>query len=185
MASYLASPEETGSLADNRPMTPGPISKEPYSNVTVEPFSCTGATVPGIQIAYSGSGFNGFAAQNVWDADEKFKVVQAIASFPTEKEATAFYDRQVSAWGRCTDTPFTATIQGGAQDRASTGALTQNDGIAVLPITPTVSADGRTCERAITAQRNTVIDVRVCGANAGGDGATLARTIADKVVGTR
>lgn len=185
VASYLASPEEAGSLADNRPMTPGPIGKEPYRNVTVEPFACTAATVPGIEAAYGGTAFNGFAAQNVWDADEKFKIVQVIASFASEKEAASFFDRQVNSWDQCTDTAFVASIQGGGQDRASTGVMTKNDGIAVLPITPTASADGRTCERAITSRLNTFIDVRVCGADAGGDGVALARTIADKVAATR
>lgn len=185
LSTYLASPEEAGRVADNQQMTPSAISKEPYDNVNVDPFSCTGAVVPGIEAAYAGSDYTGFAAQNLISDDQKFKVIQAVASFATPEDAQAFVDRQVSAWKQCTYTDVTATVVDGAADQLTTGVVGERDDIASLLIFPPGGGAGRNCERAIAPRNNVVVDVRVCADSVGSAGRTLAGDIAEKITGNR
>jgi hypothetical protein len=185
LSTYLASPEEAGRIADNQQMTPSAITKEPYDNVSVDPFDCTGAVVPGIEAAYVGSDYTGFVAQNLISDDQKFKVIQAIASFATPEDAQAFVDRQVSAWKQCTYTDVTATVVDGAADQLTTGTVGESDDIASLLIFPPGGGAGRNCERAITPRNNVVVDLRVCADSVGSAGRTLAGDIGEKITEDR
>lgn len=178
-ATLLVAVDEAIRIADNAPLTPGPVTREPIGATSVEPYFCTGAVAPGLRQVYSNSGFTGFATQNFSSDDPNYKIVQAVAVFDSPRVAESFVDDQVNAWGRCTNQDVELSVVGaGASQSATTGVVETLDGIARMPI---VVEGNRACDRALSARNNVVVDVRLCGPADNGGGLALARLIADKI----
>jgi hypothetical protein len=184
LSTYLASVPEVSQIADNAAMTPRPIENKPFSGITVDPFTCSGALTPGIDVVYNGSGFTGFVGQNLFDAPQDHKVIQSIASFASPADAQAFFDKQIASWEQCRFTDVTSTI-GNDSATAKTGVTANTDGTASILIFPAGGGPGRQCQHAMTPRANVVVDVRVCAPSVGSAGWTLARDIGEKITGQR
>ncbi|HET6736109.1 sensor domain-containing protein [Mycobacterium sp.] len=180
----LASVPEISELVGNVAMEPNAIFDAPFRDVVIDPATCTGAVMPGDHNVYNGSGFTGFAGQVLSDASQDNKVIQSIASFPSEAEAKAFVDKQFADWQACKYTDVTVTIAGSVSDgTVAVSAIT--DGTNNVFIFPPGGGAGRQCQHAMTPRKNVVVDVRVCASSVGSMGWTLARDIGEKITGQR
>ena len=180
----LASVPEISQLADNATMKPDATVDAPLSGATVDPDHCTGAVMPGLDSVYRGSGFTGFAAQVLSDASQDHKVIQSIASFPSDAEAKAFVDQQFASWQACKYTDITLTI-GNSSQNGTTSTSANADGTNNIIIFPPGAGPGRQCQHSMTPRKNVVVDVRVCAPSVGSMGWTLARDIGQKITGQR
>jgi serine/threonine kinase PknH len=182
----LASVPEINTLVGAATMTPNATFDAAYKDVTVDPFTCTGAVQPGAETLYLGSGFTGFAGQLLTDAPQDNKVLQYVASFPSEAEAKAFVDKQVAGWEACKFTDVTLSTGGGqVVSKATVGVTANTDGTPSVFIFPPGGTAGRQCQHAMTPRKNVVVDVRVCAPSVGSMGWTLARDIGQKITGQR
>jgi hypothetical protein len=180
----LASVPELSQIADNATLTPQTTVDAPFGGVTIAPDNCTGTVMPGVDAIYNGSGSTGFAGQVLADASQDHKVIQSIASFATEADAKAFFDKQVAGWQACKFTDVTSTI-GGSSSGGTIGVVANTEGTANVFIFPPAGGAGRQCEHAMTPRKNVVVDVRVCAPSVGSMGWTLARDIGQKITGQR
>jgi len=186
LSHYLASPDELSNRFDGAVMQPQGLTKEPFNGIDVDPYSCSGAVVPGIDAAYSGADFTGFVGQVINDAANQHKAVQALASFATAAAAQDFVSRQITDWRGCTSKELTITIND-KEDHVTTGVVADNDNgrtYSLLMFQPH-QASGHQCERAMTARSNVVVDVRACSPSVGSLGYTIARDIGQKITGQR
>jgi len=160
-------------------MRPGPIFKQPFRGLFTEPSACEDAVMPGqaSSIYYSR---NGFAAQFLDGAAPHVRALQVVASYPSADDADVARTVAASSWSFCQDKVVTLTIDNDVAVQ-KTGRIETRDSIMSIPVTPT---DGNTvvgCQRAFTAKRNVVIDVRVCAPNVGDMGRQLVSKIAAKL----
>ena len=183
LQSYLATADALSQRFGGADMQPVGLGKQPNSDIDVSPFKCSGAAVPGISQAWSGSGFTGFVQQVVNDSSGAHRFVQTLGTFRTPEAAKSFVDSQLSQWKDCTNTDLTITI-GGKSDHATLGAVATTDGVNTIVLTPP-AAGSRQCERAMTSSSNVVIDVRACAVNVGTTGSAIARDISQKIAGPR
>jgi serine/threonine kinase PknH len=178
----LASVPELSELVGTA-MEPNPIADAPFKGVSARPVECTGAVMPGVHSTFWGSGFTGFAGQILSDAPLVHKVIQTVASFPSDAEAKAHVDRQFKDWQSCTFTDVNIKISS-AEEVGTVGATANTEGITSIFITA-VGGAGRQCEHSMTVRKNVVVDVRVCTPSVGSMGWTLARDIGVKITGQR
>ncbi|MUL78893.1 sensor domain-containing protein [Mycolicibacterium sp. CBMA 226] len=183
LQSYLATPDALSTRFGGADMQPQGLTKQPVDDIDVSPFKCSGAAVPGISQAYSGSGFTGFVDQVVNDSAGAHKFIQTLVTFRTADAAQNFVSSQLNQWKDCDNTNLTITI-GGKNDHANLGAVATTDGVNTIVLTPP-AAGSRQCERAMTSSSNVVIDVRACAVNIGTTGSTIARDISQKIAGPR
>lgn len=182
----LASVPDINQLVGAATMTPNATFDAPYKDVKVDPFTCTGSVQPGAETTYLGSGFTGFAGQLLTDAPQENKVLQYIASFPSDAEAKAFVDKQVAGWDACKFTDVTlSTGDGQVGSNGTVGVTANTDGTPSVFIFPPAGGPGRQCQHAMSPRKNVVVDVRVCAPSVGSMGWTLARDIGQKITGQR
>ncbi len=183
LQSYLATADTLSTRFGGADMQPVGLGKQPESDIDVSPFKCSGAAVPGISQAWSGSGFTGFVLQVVNDSANAHKFVQTLGTFRTPEAAKAFVDSQLRQWQDCANTALTITAAG-KNDHATLGAVATTDGVNTIVLTPPTPGS-RQCERAMTSSSNVVIDVRACAVNIGTTGSAIARDISQKIAGPR
>ncbi|KAA0086498.1 sensor domain-containing protein [Mycolicibacterium sp. P9-64] len=181
----LASVPEITQLVDNAVMTPSAVQTAPLSGATITPDSCTGAVMPGIDSVYRGSSFTGIAVQGLNNDPQRIGVLQAIASFPSAAEAQSFVDGQFADWQACKYTDITQIVGNGEPQHAKVAISANTLGTNNVFIFPPTGTDGRQCQHAMSARKNTVVDVRVCTPSVGSMGWTLARDIGAKITGQR
>jgi hypothetical protein len=184
----LASVPDISQLVGGATMTPNATFDAPYKEVKVDPFNCTGAVQPGAETTYLGSGFTGITGQLLTDAPQDNKVLQYIASFPSDAEAKAFVDKQVAGWDACKFTDVTLSTGDGntyVGSNGTVGVTATTDGTPSVFIFPPGGTAGRQCQHAMTPRKNVVVDVRVCAPSVGSMGWTLARDIGQKITGQR
>ena len=184
LQSYLATPAELSKRFDGADMQPVGLSKQPITDIDVNPYKCSGTAVPGISQAWSGSGFTGFVDQVVNDSTGDHKFIQTLGAFPTADAAKYFVSNQLSQWKDCANTNLTITI-GGTATHANTGAVsTGAEGVNTVVLTPP-AAGSRQCARAMIASNNVVVDVRACVVNVGTAASDIARDISQKLSAPR
>jgi len=182
LSGFLASPADVGRIVAHTDMTPRLTTKAPIHVNTVDPVQCTGAVVPGDFNVYSGSGFTGFALQNLTDGPSVHKVIQAVASFSTPEIAKTFFERQMDGWRACKTKMITLVTDDGATRAtasATLGDVVDTDGIAsILIIQPDKDTQ---CEHAQALRNNVIADVRVCSPNVGSMGRDVTALIANAI----
>ncbi|MBB5163546.1 sensor domain-containing protein [Mycobacterium sp. AZCC_0083] len=181
----LSSVPEINQLADNAMMTPSPVVAAPFNGATVTPVSCAGAVNPGIDIVYLGSSFTGFAGQLLDNEPQHVSVMQALASFPGAADAQTFVDQQFADWQHCNDVDITQTVGNETPQYPKVATSAKTLGTNTVFISVPVDSGKRECQRAMSARKNLVVDVRICAANVGSKGWTLARDIGEKITGQR
>jgi hypothetical protein len=148
------------------------------------PAQCVGAIMPVAKAAYAGSGVGATYVQALHDRDGggMHTVFNAVSTFGSAAEATSFVGQQAGIWQSCQATrivldpnkskPSTWTLR----DVAKRGDI----------LTANAAMDGSpaTCQRALTARRNVVIDVMTCSRQLADTAATLASEIAQHMDGS-
>lgn len=184
LSQLLASQQMLSDHAGHAALTLAPVISKPFTNVTITPVECTSVVVPGSPGTYNISNMTGFAGQSAGDTspDAGHKIIQVIAAFPTDDDATRFFDQQFSEWQRCTGTSMSSATADGVVTAGDVGIPTSINGLATVVITPTEpAAAGRSCQHAMTHRGTFVIDVRICAPNVGESGTALAQAISDRI----
>jgi hypothetical protein len=175
LQSLLGSPTEVAGIV-GVDMTPGPISKKPFSNLSTEPARCLEAVMPG----QGSSEFymrTGFASQSLDGAAPHVKVLQVVASFASAADAESSYTIASTSWPSCQDAEVTLTA-GREVAVQKLGRIETTDSIMSIPVTQADGNSTASCQHSFTAKRNVIIDVRVCAPNVGNAGRELVSKIA-------
>lgn len=186
LPNLLLSADEVSTRMSSPGMVPGDLAKEPAAGVDVTPASCTGVFTPGHAVVYGGSGYTAFAAQTDNDPGGGIhKVIQMVASFPTDQAAQDFYAKQFAAWKACGGTSVSAASPGSSDTTtAQVGSVTEVQGVLQTIVLPTTSPS-RICARNLAAKGNVIIDVRACAENPGSAAWSMVRDIGQKITGKR
>ncbi|WP_454787481.1 sensor domain-containing protein [Mycolicibacterium lutetiense] len=107
---------------------------------------------------------------------------QAAVAFPDGLAAHDFYDSQVSEWAKCDDRRV--DLHGAGDPQAhywSLSKATDDGGILTITRMEEESALGWSCQRALTAGNNVVVDVSACMHHVDDQGIQIARQIAQKI----
>ncbi|MUL67342.1 hypothetical protein BOO86_22905 [Mycobacterium sp. CBMA 234] len=157
-------------------VTPEGIVRKPDTKLSVEPIRCLEAIQAGLN-TISLIGRTGFAAQ-ILHGDQHAQVVQMIASFPADADASAFREIVTQKWRRCQNQQATIT-DGQTSLTYTVDAVDQVNSVAAVSMSVT-AGDGTqvTCQHALGARRNVAIDVRVCAPNVANKGRELVAKIA-------
>ncbi|SPM33666.1 sensor domain-containing protein [Mycobacterium rhizamassiliense] len=134
---------------------------------------------------YQGSGWTAVRAQYLADRDgSKFKVWQGVVTFPLPLDAEAFYRKQVAAWHTCDNRRVEERFVDEApspDDFFKMGSASDHDGMLSMTHTEENSQTEWTCERALTARNNVIVDVESCTDRRADQAEVVANAIAAKV----
>lgn len=174
----LGAPSEISDLVGVT-MTPEAIFRKPDTKLRIDPTRCLEAVLPGLDTIryYSRAGFAG----QLLHGDQHAQVVQVVAAFHTDAEASNFRDMTAQAWRQCQKQQATIT---GIQVPL-TYAL---DSVESVDSVTSVSMSGTArdgipvpCQHSLGARRNVIVDVRVCAPNVGNKGRDLVAKIAARL----
>lgn len=107
---------------------------------------------------------------------------QAVVAFPDGLTARDFYDSQVTEWAKCDYRRV--DLHDAGDPNAHYWSLTEatdNDGILTITRAEEESTRGRSCQRALTAENNIVVDVSACMHHVNDQGSQIAWQMAEKV----
>lgn len=146
---------------------------------------CRTVNDSGEAAAYSGSGWSALRRQQLQQPPQggariDYFVDQAVVLFPSADNAAKFVAGSATRWPACANRTYVVTSSGGGTYRWTAGPVSNTDGM--LSVTDTQEAsDGYTCQRALTATNNIVVDVNTCRHNVNETAVDIARQIAAKV----
>lgn len=184
---FLLSAPEVASVYSVPALIEKNSGTDPIGGDSPIPLECRSAWAPAHKETYDPTGFTGVARKTIGDDPPTGRgVVEAVVAYPDAAAATAARDRVVAAWRNCQNIDFTEKL-GGRDHDWKTGVVGNNDGVNILllfsqsPPGAPPSSDNPNCQRAITVERNVVVDALGCGPGTGNQGFTVARDIARKV----
>lgn len=148
--------------------------------------NCLAIDGPAQEKVYAGSGWTAMRGQRIDDSVDGSKkrdhyAIQALVAFPSARDADAFYDASVQSWSACSKRRF-SDVTPGQPDTVWTvaGVTTDNGMLSTSEVQE--GGDGWTCQRALTARNNVVIDIVTCAYSQVGSPATdIASQLAAKV----
>lgn len=171
---------EKGALAGDLIVGDSPIPPE-----------CRGVWATPWGPTYDGTGYTGVSRLTIGETPLVSTVlVQAVLSFPDERAATAAADRVIAVFNQCVDLRFTEQFGGRPIDLTvgSKAQMGSRNGVTSIPIfPPSGGAPGSTdptCQRAVTASRNIVVDALACGPVSTGEGERAVDGIRQKIADT-
>lgn len=136
------------------------------------------------QATYQGSGWTAVRVQQLRDRSDGADhiVYQAVVSFPDGLGADEFYSSQVTEWARCDDRRVDLHDPGDPNAHYwSLSKATNDAGILTITRVQEESARGWSCQRALTAGNNVVVDVSACAYHIDDQGVRIAEQIAQKI----
>ena len=127
---------------------------------------------------YNGSGFVAIRGQTLQEPQHFTHAVdQVVLLFPSAPAATAFLNASTQSWPACANRSYHDNVHNA---QMNTGPVSTTNGM--LSDTATnPRTKGWTCQRALTARNNVVIDVAACGYNVAEQGVSIATQIAARV----
>lgn len=180
--SYLLGPAEIGPIIGDQDLV---VSEKAgqlrHLRATLSNPNCKAAWEPIEDSAYRGAdGFSAVSGQAVHTAGENppHRVYEAVAAFSSPDKAAAFVQASVDKWKACAGQSITMTFDGKSYGWTF-GDVTGNPPKIFQQRT---QADGtRVCHHALHAASSVVVDVLVCGPDAGaGQAGRIAGDIAAK-----
>jgi hypothetical protein len=138
----------------------------PKAGEQVPDKACWPIVSPAEAEVYKGSGWTSMVGQDVAEPGPRFRhrVEQTVVSFPSAKEAAAFYTASAQTWPACANRKFTLVMMGTNMPH-TVGPVVNTGGI----LSVTQDQDGVEltfgCHRALTVANNIVVDVAACSLN--------------------
>ncbi|MCK8643452.1 sensor domain-containing protein [Mycobacterium colombiense] len=148
--------------------------------------SCLAMDGPAQAAVYADTGWTAMRGQRFDDnfddpAVRNDSAIQAVIAYPSARKANTFYDASVRRWFACANRKFSERPTGKPEIVWAVGEAHKVGGTLSTSEVQD-SSDGWTCQRALTARNNVVIDVATCGSLLpGGSAVDLAEQIAAKV----
>jgi hypothetical protein len=182
---HLLTADEVSSLLHTPAMVAGIPTDGLTADGSVAPPGCHSAWAPADWSTYQSSGYTGLARQSVLENPRKdAAVVEAIIAFPDESTPRTIVQRMGAEWQRCRAQAFAADLGNGEPVTLELGSTQNSEGITSM-LVRSRSVPGPSCERAITARRNVVVDVLACSAKIGYFGSTIADEIGTRIANAR
>jgi hypothetical protein len=160
----LLSPEQISTAMDSTELAvKGTTGTMPNLADQVPDEACRPIASPAAAEVYQGSGFSTMVGQVLAEPGPRFihKVEQIVVSFPSAKEAGAFFTASAQSWPACADRKFTLVMMGTNMAHTA-GPFSNTDGTLSI----TQDQDGAeltfSCQRALTVANNIVIDIAAC-----------------------
>ncbi|MGB6209220.1 sensor domain-containing protein, partial [Mycobacterium sp.] len=128
--------------------------------------ACRPITSPAEAEVYEGSGWTTMLGQALAEPGPRFRhrVEQTVVSFPSAKEAGAFFAASAQSWPACADRQFTVVAMG-TNMMHTAGPVSNTNGT----LSVTQNQDGVelvfSCQRALTVAHNIVVDIMACSLN--------------------
>jgi PknH-like extracellular domain len=155
------------------------------------PTECVYAMNPGQTPMYANSGYIAVSGDDTSAAvpgsnDPNPEVTQFVVSFPSAKEANAFFTTSSQRWPACASRQFTAPGDADTPEVAFTvGQVSNANSILTTTVTANMTTkDGKSmtiaCQRALTIRNNIAIDVSGCRKDPGDLAVKVANQIAGK-----
>jgi serine/threonine-protein kinase len=183
---YLLTADEVSKRVQTPGMVAGTLTDALTADGAVAPPGCPNAWAPADRSTYQGSGYTGLARQSVLqDPRSDTAVVEAVIAFSDETTPRAIVEQMGATWDECTAQTFSADLGDGKPVTFVLGPPVANDDVTTMLVLPARSAPGPSCQRAVTARRNVVVDVLACSASLGDFGSTIADDIGKKIASAR
>ncbi|WP_406813865.1 sensor domain-containing protein [Mycobacterium sp. M23085] len=148
--------------------------------------SCLAMDGPAQEAVYADTGWTAMRGQRLDDNFDDPSVrndsaIQAVIAYPSARKADTFYDTSVRRWFGCANRKFSEHPPDKPEIVWTVGEAHKVDGtLSTSEIQE--DSNGWTCQRALTARNNVVIDVATCGSFLpGGSAVDLAQRIAARV----
>ncbi|MGB6205846.1 sensor domain-containing protein, partial [Mycobacterium sp.] len=141
--------------------------------------TCLGAFEPIQAAAYQGSGFTAVQGQGFRSTEAPKRVLEAAVGFPTPQSAREFVRTSAGSWSACGGQ--TVTVNDGNQTTPWTFADLNGAPPRLVQRRTQAIADGRACQRVLSAVSHVVIDVVACGTNITNEAVQIADQMAAKV----
>jgi hypothetical protein len=175
----LLTPEQVNTVMGATEMT---VTKTHVSmsddSATMEPKECLAIDGSAQAPVYAGSGYTALRDQTLQEGDNfTHYVEQAVVSFPSAKQAGAFFTASAQQWPACHQYTHTQT-----NSQWAVGPVSNANGtLSATATQQNANAPGWACGRALAIRNNVVIDVNTCSANPTDTAITIANQIAAKV----
>jgi hypothetical protein len=151
-----------------------------YIDTTDKP-DCGGVWANANHIAYTGSGWQAVQTQYLTEAERpSHEVYQSVISFPSAQTAKDFVAKEGQRWPICRNSSITTTNPEFAPQTWLVTDVSQ-DGEVLTSVSAREGSHGYTCQHALTARNNVVIDAEACGWDLSRQGSVIANRIAEKV----
>lgn len=176
---FLLSPEQVNAVMGVDAMT---VTKNHVGmsddTATMEPRECLAVDGAAQTAVYAGSGYTAVRDQTLQQGDNFTHFVeQAVVSFSSAKQASAFFDSSAKQWPACREYKH---IQSGTEWEAD--SVSNTDGMLSTTATQeNAGYPGWACGRALAARNNVVIDINTCSADPGTSAVDIAKQIAAKI----
>lgn len=171
ISSVMGAQMSAGDVSTRAMTDPGGLSKA----------GCLGALVAAQELTYADSGYTSLRWNEARDSTEHVEhyFIQAVASFPDAGRAEAFVANSASVWRLCADQEV-VTVK--PEQPPITWRLA---GLVGVPPTVSISESREdvkwTCQRALRAAANVVVDVTACSQQITDQGRRLGDQIAARV----
>jgi serine/threonine kinase PknH len=142
--------------------------------------ACLGALEPIQAATYQDSGFTAVRGQGFRSTDPPKRVFEAAVAFASPESSHAFVRTSATNWNACAGQ--TVTVTDGNQTTPWTFAPLNGAPPKILQQRTQAVANGRVCQRVLSAVRRVVIDVVACGPSITNEGGQVADQMAAKVI---
>ncbi|CAM4201578.1 Serine/threonine-protein kinase PknH [Mycobacterium basiliense] len=175
----LLGADEIGSiLGDPNMVTVGRVEQLRAAQGTLSQPECAGTFEALDESAYQGSGTTLVHGEILHTAgqDPPHRVVEGVATFGSSEKARAFVETSAAKWGTCAGQTVTFT----GPNKSTEWAVGDVSGAAPKISQVRTLADGsnRTCQHALSAVSDMVIDVQACGLNVADAAVRIAEQVA-------
>lgn len=185
LESLLLTPDQIGTVVAATGMVAEPNTtdtKDPGPGNSVSDEGCLGALIGYQARTYKSSGYTGMLAQLVQrpHVNPGWVVVQGAVVFASAEQAMGFVTNQAGQWRQCANRTITQTNNGKNIDWAFQDVIGDPPKIS-LRRSPTSGLKDVTCQHALSAVLNIVIDVNVCAPGTVDQAVQIADQMAAKV----
>lgn len=144
---------------------------------TVDPAKCAGVTAAGTAQVYGPTNPSGIAGLNFTGSDPGVTVTEYVLGYPDADHPANALSDQLNVWNPCARTTANLTAAGQPPAPVGIGEVDVPNGHAVADLTMGAKA----CRHVLAAASNVLIDVLVCGPDAGAHADAVVAKITDKI----
>ncbi|MFL0177381.1 ATP-binding cassette domain-containing protein [Mycobacterium sp. SMC-13] len=177
LAGLLPDASTVGAVMGSTLTVTGPNPATTLSASTVDPAKCAGVPAAGTAQVYGPTNPTGIAGVSFTGSDPNVAVTEYLLAYSDADRAAAVQSDQINAWHPCARTTANLAADGQPPAPVAIGEVSLPEGHAAADLT----MGSKTCRHVLVADSNVLIDVLVCGPNAGAHADDLVAKITDKI----
>ncbi|MGE2818014.1 sensor domain-containing protein, partial [Mycobacterium heidelbergense] len=179
----LIAADQISTIMGGSAMMAEPVQENMFDDAAnMSEHECVGTWLPAQAATYTGSGWDAVEAQELRAPDGQLwqhGAIQSVVGFPSPQAAQKFLTAQITAWKACAAKRFTITPPGSPAQQWTFGQFSTVDDTSSMTLT--MDGFAGSCQRAISARSNVVIDVTACQNDATNQAGTIVHDIAAKI----